>query len=199
MAAQTDLQRYQRRIESQLKSVAPIFAKAAIGDFSGNVKMPRHENELTEFFVGVQIILDAIREKISQLETTVHDLRAANRLLANEKARVEAILNSLGDGLITVDAAGHVTFVNEPAIELIGPQAAILGQDAGKLLVFKHESGLPYKQTEDPLATVLSRGKQQSVRLGRGPAYFLTGANGAQMRVAFTITPIRLRGRTIGA
>lgn len=199
MAVQTDLRRYQRQLEFQLQSLAPIFAKAAIGDFSSNVKIPRHENELTEFFVGVQIILDAIREKIAQLETTVQDLRAANRLLANEKARVEAILNSLGDGLVTVDAAGHVTFVNQPAIEIIGPQAAILGQDASKLLVFKHESGLAYKKTEDPLLNVLASGKQLSVRLGRGPAYYLVGASGAQMRIAFTITPIRLRSRTLGA
>lgn len=199
MKSATELQRYQRAIETQLKTIAPVFASAAIGDFSRNVKIPRHENELTEFFVGVQIILDAIREKIRELETSVKDLRAANRLLANEKARVEAILNSLGDGLITVDAVGHTTFVNEPAIQLLGPNIALLGQNAEKLIVFQHESGLPFKEREAPLQTVLSSGKQVSARLGKGTAYYLLGANNVPMRVAFTATPIRLKSKTLGA
>lgn len=199
MSRKTDLQKYQEQIESQLKSLSPVFASAAIGDFSRNVKLPKHNSELTEFFVGVQIILDAIREKIKQLESSVKDLQAANKIIENEKARAEAILNSLADGLITIDKNGHTTFANEPAAKIIGPRARILGQDVTKLIEFKHQSGLDITKNENPFNTVLRQLKQVTVKLSSRRAFYLYNADNVNVRVAFTITPIRRRKQLLGA
>lgn len=195
----SELQKYQQGIEKQLKSIAPVFAHAAVGDFSRNVKLPKHENELTEFFVGVQIILDAIREKVGELESSVSELKAANKVIENEKARAEAILNSLGDGLITIDQNGRTTFANEPAAKLIGPRVKIIGQDIAKLVELKHQSGLAINKSENPFEQVLKQGKQITVRLSKGKAFYLYNAENVKIRIAFTITPIRLRKALLGA
>ncbi|HSE29577.1 MAG TPA: ATP-binding protein [Candidatus Saccharimonadales bacterium] len=199
MKQKTDLQKYQQEIERQLNSIAPVFAKAAIGDFSQNVKIPRHKSELTEFFIGVQLILSAIRDKISQLETSVKDLKAANKLIENEKTRVEAILNSLGDGLITFSKSGRTTFVNDMATKMIGPNASKPGQDINKLLALKHRTGLDISESENPFKIALAKKKQVTSRLNIGTPYYFVNADNVTIRIALTITPIRLDHSFSGA
>lgn len=197
--SQTDLQKYQKHIKTRLQEIAPVFAKATVGDFSGNVTIPKQQDELTEFFVGVQIILETIREKVDQLETSVKEQRAANNMIAREKARIEAILNSLGDGLITIDRSGYVTFTNQPAADLLGEGAKIMGQNGIGLFNIEDETGKPIPESQHPISLALNRSTQFSVALNKGPAYYLRLPDNIQRRVAFTITPIAIKRTVYGA
>lgn len=199
MNRKTELQKYQDHIQRQLKAIAPIFANAELGDFSRNVVIPRHKSELTEFFLGVQVMLDAIRDKINQLEVTVKELKKANRVIENEKARAEAILNSLGDGLITFDKRLHTTFINQPAVDILGQNAKNLGQDVTELMRLRHKSGLEFTDRENPLKNIARSKKQVTIRLGSGKGFYLDNADNVQIRIAFTLTPIRLRKTILGA
>lgn len=192
----SDLERYQRQIRRQLQSLAPVFGKAAIGDFSGQVKLPAEENELTEFFVGVQIILDTIREKVSELEASLAKLQSANDIIANEKARIEAILESMGEGLVTVDESWHTTYINEPAIALLGPNSRVLGQDATQALRLEDAEGHSVPETKHPVARALGSRRRVSVDLTKRLAYYVRAASTQRRRIGFTITPI-IRDRKI--
>lgn len=196
---QTELQQYQAHIRHRLRSIAPVFARAAIGDFSKNVEVPESEDELTEFFVGVQIILEAIREKVGELEASVHQLQAANDIIANEKARAEAILNSLGEGVMTVDKDGKVTFTNRPALELLGQAKEIHGKDSVGLFALEDKNGEVIPLHLHPVAHVLHTSVQVVVKLGHGPEYYLNRSSNNKIRIAFTMTPIKLENQTTGA
>lgn len=70
-----ELKKYQQKINQQLASLRPVFSKASIGDFSQDVPIPKDEDELTEFFVGIQIMIEVIREKTAELENLNTNLK----------------------------------------------------------------------------------------------------------------------------
>lgn len=193
------LKQYQVYIKKQLKLLTPIFSKAVIGDFSVQVPVPDKEDELTEFFVGVQIILDAIREKIGELETTVGNLHAANNLIANEKTRVEAILGGIGEGLVTVDHTWHTNYINEPALALLGEDARILGQSVTDIMRLEDSDGKPFSETMHPVIAAIGKRKKVVIDITKGAAVYVHQDEGLRRRIALTITPILRNGETAGA
>ena len=62
-----ELLRYKREVKKNLDLLSPIFSNASIGDFSRDLEIPKKEDEFTQIFVGVQVMLDVIREKLSEL------------------------------------------------------------------------------------------------------------------------------------
>jgi two-component system sensor histidine kinase VicK len=195
----TELARYQQHIRRRLKSLTPVFAKAVIGDFSAEVPMPKQEDELTEFFVGVQIILDTIREKVGELETSLDDLHAANNIIASEKARVEAILDGLGEGLLTVDQNWRVNYINEPAIALLGENARILGQEATQVMRLEDVSGKLIPEAKHPITRALGQRKRIAIDMTKGAALYVHAGVAERRRVALTITPIVRNTEVVGA
>lgn len=193
------LQQYQLHIKQQLKLLTPIFSKAVIGDFSAQVPVPDKEDELTEFFVGVQIILDAIREKIGELETTVGNLHAANNLIANEKARIEAILGGIGEGLVTVDHTWHTNYINEPAISLLGDNSRILGQSITEIMRLEDAEGKPFSETQHPVTQAIGKRKKVVIDITKGGAIYVHLDEGLRRRIALTITPIIRNREAAGA
>lgn len=196
---QTELARYQQHIRRRLKSLTPVFAKAVIGDFSAQVPIPKQEDELTEFFVGVQIILDTIREKVGELETSVAELHAANNIIASEKARVEAILDGLGEGLLTVDQDWRVNYINEPAIALLGENARILGQEATQVMHLEDAGGKLIPEAKHPISRAIGQRKRVSIDMTKGAALYVRSGAAERRRVALTITPIVSATKVAGA
>lgn len=71
-----------------IRDLEPVFLKTAIGDFDAEVEIPMVEDEFTELYVGVQLILDVVNEKITDLENINANLEALVR--EKTKALVEA-------------------------------------------------------------------------------------------------------------
>ncbi len=195
----SDLKHYQVWLKKRLKELAPVFAKAAVGDFSGKLDIAEPEDELTEFFVGVNIMLDTMREQVTEFESTVSQLSAANEIIANEKARVEAILNSLGECVLTVDYSWRTTYVNEPAIKLLGSDARVLSQDATEILPLEDENGHRIPAEKHPIRLSIGSNKQMAFGISSGPAYFVKTDSTQLRRVGMTITPIVRNNKVTGA
>lgn len=69
------------------------------------------------------------------LETARQQLAAAQSALSEEKERYAAILESIGDALLTIDAAGAVTGMNSAAERLLGlARSAVIGRRLTDLL-----------------------------------------------------------------
>ncbi|HET9581490.1 MAG TPA: ATP-binding protein [Gemmatimonadota bacterium] len=66
--------------------------------------------------------------------TMAERLDKGQRALEEEKSRVQAILSSVGAGVVALDADGQVQLLNERAASLLGERPeAVLGQRAGEL------------------------------------------------------------------
>lgn len=66
---------YKAYVKRRLYGLTRIFAKASVGDFSENISLPDTDDEFTELYVGVQVILEVIREKIAEYEQKSNELK----------------------------------------------------------------------------------------------------------------------------
>lgn len=88
------------------------------------------------------------------LETARRQLASARAALAEEKQRYAAILESISEALITLDARGHVTGMNSAAEALLGQtRAAGAGRPLAYLLPGVH--GLPIAPERLPIGSTL--------------------------------------------
>lgn len=197
MANPQTLEEYKRGVRRYFKSLAPIFAKAAIGDFSKDVTIPPEDNELTEFFVGVQIILDAIREKIRESESHLAHLNTSNDELAHEKAVYASILISIAEGLIVVDKEEHITLINQAAASALGLKAEeVIGHNYYDTILTKDKNNRPVSKERHPLRKALLTGKQQVTTLADGLQH--VRSDGSTIPIAITASPVELGTKIIG-
>lgn len=91
----SELETYKKYVRRKLDALSQVFARASIGDFSTNVDVPDEDDEFTELYVGVQIILEVIREKIKELEEAnktlalqVKDLARLNKFMVGRELRI---------------------------------------------------------------------------------------------------------------
>ena len=71
------------------EGLIPIFAKAAIGDFSEDPVVPAEDNEVVEIYMGVKVMLDVIREKLAELEKLNSELR---KKVKEQEATIESLV-----------------------------------------------------------------------------------------------------------
>lgn len=64
-----EILQYRAEVKKRLEELRPIFAAAAIGNFSLDIELPEHDDEFTETFVGVQIMVEVVRAQLNDLQT----------------------------------------------------------------------------------------------------------------------------------
>lgn len=194
----TDLETYKSELKRYLKNVAPVFAKAAIGDFSEDVQLPEEENELTVFFVGVQIMVDAIRQKEEESQSALARLNFANQEAEKEKASYHATLSSIAEGLITVDKESRITLINQVAADMLGlDPKAVINCNYYDIVITKDRDGKPVPVEQRPLMQAAQTGKQQLRDLSDGLEY--VRSDGTTIPVSITASPVKVGTKVIGA
>lgn len=116
MAHKADKQ-LEQYLERKLKVLRPVFARMAIGDFSKDVKIPKKEDQFTEFYVGVQIMLEVVRERTKELEDLNHNLEE----LVTEKTKALSEAQALAHiGNWEWDIPGNVVTWSEELHRIFG-------------------------------------------------------------------------------
>ncbi len=76
--------------------------------------------EVAEIARNWNRMVTTFRSSYQQVIETRRDLEVRNRVMLYEKRRTEAIVDSLGDGVIVTDADGKINFVNRESENLLG-------------------------------------------------------------------------------
>lgn len=119
------------------------------------------------------------------IQIALHRYQFEQRL-AQAEALLSTTLASIGDGTITVDPAGCVTFMNSAAEALTGwPQAEALGQPIEKVMPLMHA------QTGEAIANPLRQAIQQGCKVNLPEAALLCPRNGTPRSVGDSAAPIR--------
>ena len=193
---------YKKHVKERLNRLVPMFAKSSVGDFSGNVDFPKEEDEFTEFYSGIQIMLEVIREKIAdltklntQLEENLRELSIERNKLEEAKNKYLTILQNVGEGLVVTDSAGHVLIMNPTAEKLTGWKSAdLVGKTFADAVPMMDSEGNKISLEKRPLAAVLTTGKKFE-----GSNYFYIRSDGIKFPIGLTIAPNILGGKIIGA
>jgi PAS domain S-box-containing protein len=144
-----------------------------------------------------QLNVDELRvenEELSHAKTAMlnllEDIDEEKRLIAEEKTRTEAIMQSIDDAVIAVDGKGIITYANASSELFFGTKPIhTLGKSYLTSVVFDRNKET-YADKERPVSQVLKTGSAMSIPL----AYFGTGMK----PVSMTLAPIRYEGKMTG-
>lgn len=139
---------------------------------------------------------------VEVVEALAHASREADPLLANVLAteasnrihRATVIQEHVADGLVSIDAEGHITNINRAASALLGwPPEALLGQDKHSHVHNKDERGRPIPRDECRMLHILETG--ETIEYERD---VFTRRDGSTFPVSYTAAPITADGKVEG-
>ncbi len=114
-----------------------------------------------------------------------------------EESKLEAVVQSIGDGLFVTDREGKITLVNKTFETLLGwTLEEVLGKDVEELKMNMDESGnpVPYKET------ILSRVLEGEKFVPKVPNnYSIVRKDGSYFPASIVVTPIYLDKKVVGS
>lgn len=118
--------------------------------------------------------------------------RSAKKL-DQRKAKDEAILASIGEGILGTDKEGKILVMNKAAQNLLGWQLKeVLGKSIYDFVPMETEKGEPIQDTERPMTKALATGNRIS------GVYYYHRRDKSKFPVGVTVTPIFLANDLIG-
>ena len=130
----------------------------------------------------------------SAILNILDDLEAEKNKLQEEKAKDDAILDNVGDGLIVLDRDARIMVMNVVAQELLGWAAArVVGKQMSEVVKLTNEEGNAVPPAERSFTQALLSGKKVS-----SSAYFLTRKNKTRFPAAISASPVFFGKKVIG-
>ena len=122
----------------------------------------------------------------------MEDLEMAKEQIELEKAKDEAMLESIGEGLVAVDTNRKVIVMNKTAENMLGWKLnEMIGHEITNLPL-EDEEGHLMPLEKRPTTIALTTGEKTKV------TYFFVRKDKTRFPITITATPIKLRGKTIG-
>ena len=127
-------------------------------------------------------------------ETLEQKVSERTKDLEMSRAKEEAILLSIGDGLLATDEKGNIIFINKTAEKLLGNKSKnVIGKIFSEAVLLEDDKGVAIPLERHPVRLALTMGTttvsstHYHVRRGR-----------TKFPVAMTVTPVILSGKVIG-
>lgn len=128
------------------------------------------------------------------LEKLNKELYAIVSAAEQEKAKADALFNSIGDGALATNEQGKINRVNAAALQILGfDEADLLGQWYPKMICAEDENGNTIAPLHRPITQAFITGRAVSSRL------FYKRKDGSRLPVQITVSPVLLAGKPVGA
>ncbi len=172
---------------ARLRAQVQTAISTATGDYTDcnlEYRLRDSEGHVRWFRDSLRLLLDD-DGKVSCITGAI--LEITDTHMTSEHMRVT--LTSIGDGVISTDATGHISFINPQAVALTGwPEAEALGKPVADVLRLRDaQNNAPIA---DPVEAVLANGKM--LRLGE--TINLQRRDGELIPVADSAAPIEMEG-----
>jgi PAS domain S-box-containing protein len=133
-----------------------------------------------------------LEETKKEMSRLMQELNSEKEIIIHEKAKDDAILSGIGEGIVVVDKDSRIIYMNNAAENMIGwKMSEMIGQ-------------LYYKvwNVQDDQGNVVSREIYSALATGKvitaTTNYFYVRKDKTKFPVAITISPVILEGKTVG-
>ena len=191
-------------------TLTPIDSKDEVGELARNfnimaerIKNYYHDMEVAvkERTADLSTVAAQLSSKVREIESAnkatlniMADLRSEKEKLTEASIKEDAVLSSIGDGIIATDEGGKITRVNNRLLEMLGyAEKEVLGEWVIKLLPIldlKSEKLIPAEMR--PLLEALTTGLPVS------GTYYVLRKDGSKFAAAITVSPIILNEKPAG-
>jgi PAS domain S-box-containing protein len=137
-------------------------------------------------------------EALKLAEAITDDLEVERNRAIRIAQKDEAIIASIGDGLVVVDASGRIVLTNQRFSELFGWELhEVKDKKLEDVLIVIDNQGKKIAQKQRPITRALHTNSKVEVSLKDGLKY--KRKDGSLFPAACTVTPIQATGMTAGA
>lgn len=124
------------------------------------------------------------------------DLNDEKKRLDIARAKEEAILTSIADGVIVIDTSGNILMINRTAEKLLGyTKKESIGESWHKILCVEDEKGYAISPKDNPIQAVLLKSKKSKLI---NKVYYVR-KDKTKFPVVGTVSPVILQEKIIGA
>lgn len=198
-------------IDGNLSKRANIESHDEIGELAGafNDMTSKLQSSYRNIKHEVEVKTRKLKDTLDQVEDKNHELQrsktalvdAMNHLeqekarLGEAKAKDEAILSSIGDGLVVINPTGEVTLANESTVQLLGySMRDLIGNTFTNIVSIVSEKGEAIPPEQHPIHHIMSGEGRFSTR-----DIAFTRKDGSVFPVSVTVTAIEGVDGMIGA
>jgi two-component system nitrogen regulation sensor histidine kinase NtrY len=107
-----------RRLMAPVQAFAEAMRHVSSGDLDQRIEVPA-DDEMAVVVDSFHRMTEELSRSRQLIETRNRELTRANRVLADERALVSAMLESLAAGVIAVDGSGRLLTVNSAALQML--------------------------------------------------------------------------------
>ncbi len=138
--------------------------------------------------------LDRVAKMLVRRDFELLQTNEAVRLLDEAKAKDEALLESIGDGMIAVDKDEKVIMINQYTEKMIAwKEQDIIGKKWFEVLSMEDEKGNVILSEKRPVQLTLSSGKKTTIA-----DYYYVRKDKTRFPAAITASPVILNGKMTG-
>lgn len=164
---------------------------------SATVELRCHHKDGTMRYLEVIATNLLANPRVGAIVFNFHDITErmiVQETLAKDKAEDEAILASIGDGLIVIDKENNIEIVNPLAQKLLGMTAKeLVNKPLIETIPMSDEKMQPIAPADRPLARARATGEKVS------GTYFYQRKDGSAFPVSVIVTPLVLAGKIVGS
>jgi PAS domain S-box-containing protein len=181
-----------------------------VADFIHQIDILRigTESELEVSKKQVQEVNEKLDTQISELENQNKELESTKRAMLNimedlqvektkvekEKVQDEAILGSIGDGVVATDKDAHIILMNNPAKDMLGREnEQVIGKVYFDIVLAQDNKGKPIEKEDRAIWKALSSKQATS------GTYYYVRKDGTAFPAAVTASPVILYGEVVGS
>lgn len=125
----------------------------------------------------------------------ITERKMSEDILSQEKAEDEAMLASIGEGIMATDDTGRISLVNDAACEMLGrSRKDLIGASVVDTIPMQDKMGKVVPVVDRPMTKVLKNGKT----IVTSPDNFYVRADKSTFPVQFTLSPILLKKKVVG-
>lgn len=136
--------------------------------------------------------------KASELQSTKTAVVNVLEDVEKEKARFEALLSGIGDGVVALDQNFKVIFTNKVVEEQLGwSSSEFIGNDFYNLIKAENNKGEIIEKEKRPFYLSLQSGNKITTSVSE-PNYYIR-KDGSKFPVAITVTPVKINNEIVGA
>jgi two-component system nitrogen regulation sensor histidine kinase NtrY len=168
-----------RRITTPLRLVADGAERIASGERGVRVEFPSGDDEFTALIASFNRMSERLARSEEEVEASRAGLTRKNRELEERRRLTETVLETVGTGVVVVDAEATLTAINAAACRLLDVDAEVVGR--------RLEEALPGAGREQVAALVL---RLLSGRGTRQEREVVMPAHGRDRHLAVTVVPL---------
>lgn len=185
---------FSSRITNSLNVLVATVQKFAKGDLSERARILSND-EIGKLSLVFNIMADRINDYYQELENKIKEKTAqlADKVREIDEARLkdEAILASVGEGMIATDKDGVIIKINRIANELIGISDNV-GKSVFDVVIFYDEQGAKVEKEKQPAYKALQSGSRVE------GAFEVRRPNGIKRVIHITSSPVAFEEKRIG-